>query len=92
MQDKVIAGKQIINHLMGRDLRKKKWEGDVMILYVNRCRYCDYYNPEGGWCGFCIFDQWVMYKFCHSELEFVDHTPNCPIFLHRALMKELRHG
>ena len=32
---------------------------------------------------------WKICKFCHAEMEFVDHSPDCPITLHRALMKGL---
>lgn len=32
---------------------------------------------------------WKICKFCHAEMEFVDHASDCPITLHRALMKEL---
>ena len=32
---------------------------------------------------------WKICKFCHAEMEFVDHASDCPITLHRALMKKL---
>jgi len=33
---------------------------------------------------------WKICKFCHAEMEFVDHASDCPITLHRALMKEVK--
>lgn len=72
----VICTKVLRSDLARRDevIRKLKEDGERLFSGLK-----DFDGTRG----------WKICKFCHAEMEFVDHSPDCPITLHRALMKEL---
>ena len=76
LQDKVFEIQDLKTELARRDeiIRKLKEDGERLFSGLK-----DFDGTRG----------WKICKFCHAEMEFVDHSPDCPITLHRALMKGL---